>query len=77
LTTDLPAEAVLGADDVKIRLGDHSIDGLVYSYGHRPQGELVALVDSENFIEIGAVNGSAAQVTCAKIGDKVEVILNG
>jgi len=77
LTTDLPAEAVLGADDVKIRLGDHSIDGLVYSYGHRPQGELVALVDSENFIEIGAVNGSAAQVTGAKIGDKVEVILNG
>ncbi len=77
LTTDLPAEAVLGADDVKIRLGDHSIDGLVYSYGHRPQGELVALVDSENFIEIGAVNGSAAQVTGAKIGNKVEVILNG
>ena len=77
LTTDLPAEFVLGSSNIQIRLGDYLIEGLVPSYGHRLEGEMVALIDSENYIEIGAVNGSAAQVTGAKIGDKVEVILNG
>jgi S-adenosylmethionine hydrolase len=77
LTTDLPAEFVLGSSNIQIRLGDYLIEGLVPSYGHRPEGEMVALIDSENYIEIGAVNGSAAQITAAKIGDKVEVILNG
>ena len=47
--------------------------GLVASYGQKQSGDLVALVDSENLIEIAVVNGSAAQVTGAQVGDVIEV----
>lgn len=76
LTTDLPASALSDVDEVTFHLNGHTVEGLVPSYGHRSQGELVALVDSEDYIEISAVNGSAAEITGAKIGDIVEVILN-
>jgi len=76
LTTDLPAEAVRDNSEIQFRLGDNLIKGIVPSYGHRSEGALIALVDSENYIEIGAVNGSAAKITGARIGDKVEVLLN-
>ena len=48
--------------------------GLVDSYGHKQPGELVALVDSENFVEIAIVNGSAASQLGAQVGDVVEVV---
>jgi hypothetical protein len=76
LTTDLPAGYLEGVREITIHLGKHIIHGLVPSYGHREPGDLIALVDSENFIEIGVVNGSATSVTNAKIGDVVEVILH-
>ena len=41
---------------------------------HVNDGELVALVDSENFIEIAVVNGSAARVTGAQVGDVLEIV---
>ena len=77
LTTDLPAQKIIDAKHVTFRFKDHVIDGLVYSYGRREHGELIALVDSEYYIEISVVNGSAAQFTEAEIGDCVEVIVNG
>jgi len=76
LTTDLPASALSDVEDITFHLKGHRVDGLVPSYGHRSEGELVALVDSEEYIEISAVNGSAAEITGAKIGDIVEVVLN-
>ncbi len=45
------------------------------SYGQKQLGELVALVDSENFIEIAIVNGSAARTLGAEVGDIVDVII--
>lgn len=76
LTTDLPARAVLDAENVTFKLKGKIIKGLVKSYGHREVGDLVALVDSENYIEISVVNGNAAQKLGANIGDLVEVILD-
>lgn len=72
--TDLPAAAVAGSPNVTFRLRGREVRGLSPSYGHRLPGELVALVDSENFIEIAVVNGSAAQVLGAQVGDVVEVV---
>jgi hypothetical protein len=46
----------------------------VASYGYKKTGDLVALVDSENYIEIAIVNGSAAKTLGAQVGDIVEVI---
>jgi S-adenosylmethionine hydrolase len=75
LTTDLPASELEGQESVLFRLLGQEMRGLVDSYGHAQPGALVALVDSENFVEIAAVNGSAANVLGAQIGDIVDVIL--
>jgi S-adenosylmethionine hydrolase len=76
LTTDLPADALEGNHDVIIRIHDREIVGIIESYGHREAGELVAVVDSEDYIEISVVNGNAAQMLNAKTDDVVEFLLN-
>jgi len=75
LTTNLPAAFLADAGEVIFRLRGREVRGLVKSYGHHSSGELIALVDSEDFIEIAVVNGSAAQVIGARVGNLVEVIL--
>lgn len=75
LTTDLPAEALDGRRDVLIRIHGHEIQGIIDSYGHREAGDLVAVVDSESYIEIAVVNGSAARNLGVQAGDEVEVII--
>jgi hypothetical protein len=76
LGTDLPAEALQDRADVRFRLRGVEIRGVVESYGYRPAGDLVAVVDSEDFIELAEVNGSAARRLKVEIGDEVEVILS-
>lgn len=73
ITTDLKAEQLEGRRDVSFLLAGQKIEGLVDSYGWRPTGELVALVDSENYIEIAQVNGSAAKTLGVQVGDLVKV----
>ena len=41
----------------------------------RQPGDLVSVVDSEGYIEIAVVNGSAAARLDARLGDSVEVVL--
>jgi S-adenosylmethionine hydrolase len=77
LTLDLRADQLSRMADVVLRLRGRAVAGLVESYGHRKAGELVALVDSGEFIEIAVVNGSAARELGAQVGDVVEVILGG
>lgn len=74
LTTDLPAAEIAGRE-VKIIIKDKIIEGLSTSYGHRQPGDLVALIDSENFLEVAVVNGSGAETLSAKVGDEVSVLL--
>ena len=76
LATDLPASALVPSSAVSFNLRGWDIHGLVASYGHKKPGDLVALVNSENQVEIAVVNGSAAQVTGANVGDLVEVTLH-
>ena len=76
LTTDLAASELEGQESVLFRLLGRELRGLVDSYGLEQPGALVALVDSENFVEIAAVNGSAAKELGAQTGDIVEVIFN-
>ncbi len=74
LTTDLPAESLDGRRDLIVRIRNREIDGIIDSYGHRVVGDLVAVVDSEYYIEVAVVNGSAARTLGAQVGDTVEVI---
>jgi S-adenosylmethionine hydrolase len=73
LTSDMPAAALMNDIQVTFHLRGREVRGLVASYGQKQPGELIALVDSENFVEIAIVNGSAAQVTGAQVGDIIEV----
>ncbi len=57
-----------------IHIRDREIDGIIESYGHREVGDLVAVVDSEYYIEIAVVNGSASGELGAQVGDVVDVI---
>jgi S-adenosylmethionine hydrolase len=75
LATDLPAEVLVEHEHVTFHLHGRIVRGLVAAYGEKGPGELVALVDSENQIEIAIVNGSAAEVLGARVGDVVEVIV--
>lgn len=77
LTLDLRADQLGALADVIFRVHGREIRGLVQSYGHRAPGELVALVDSEDFVEIAVVNGSAARDLGAQVGDVVEVVPGG
>ncbi len=74
LTTDLPAEAIVEHMNSQVRIHGHEINGIISSYGHGEIGDLVAVVDSEYYIEVAVVNGSAAKKLEAKVGDIVEVI---
>ena len=76
LTTDLPASWVRDCEKVTFTLRGKTIEGLTLSYGHKQIGDLVALEDSEGYIEIAVVNGSAKNVLSAQIDDVVEVSLN-
>ncbi|HNO32572.1 MAG TPA: SAM-dependent chlorinase/fluorinase [Anaerolineales bacterium] len=77
LTLDLPAAALQNRTGVLFRLHGVEVVGVVESYGHRSPGELVAVVDSEDFLELAEVNGNAARRLNAKTGDVVEVHLSG
>lgn len=73
MTTDLPASALDGHRDVRIIVKGQEINGLVQSYGQRMSGDLVALADSDGFVEVAVVNGSAAKMLDMKPGDTVEI----
>lgn len=75
LATDLPAAALQGQHDILLRIRGHEIVGIIESYGHREPGDLIAVVDSEGYVEIAIVNGNAARALNAKTGDVVEILL--
>jgi S-adenosylmethionine hydrolase len=75
ITTDLRAERLEGRRNASFSLRGQTIEGLVDSYGWQANGELVALVDSEGYIEIAQVNGSAEKFLGAQVGDLVKVNL--
>jgi S-adenosylmethionine hydrolase len=58
---------------VSIRIKDREIHGMVKSFGERQNGELIAMLDSDGWLAIAAVNGSAAHLLQARAGDRVEV----
>jgi S-adenosylmethionine hydrolase len=76
ITTDLPVSAVQDSIEIRFRVRGAEVNGLVESYGHRSVGDLVAVVDSEDFIEIAMVNGNAAQKLGAQVGDVVDVVFS-
>ncbi len=74
LTTDLPAAYLSGFEKVIFQIKGKEVQGLAISYGSKQPGELVTLIDSENYIEVAIVNGSAQKILGARVGDEIEVV---
>lgn len=74
LTTDFVTSRIKEKMKCLVRMGKCEITGIIETYGERPAGTLIALTDSMGFLELAAVGGSAAEITCAKVGDIVEVL---
>jgi len=73
IATNLNADLVKKNTNVVLKIASRSIQGLVKSYGEGKAGDVVALVDSENFIEVAVVNGNGAQNLGVTIGERVEL----
>jgi len=74
LEINIHRDQLEGLGPVKVTCGEHVIQGIVRTFGDGRVGELVALIDSSDYLCIGLVNGSAAAHTQAKIGDPVFVL---
>jgi S-adenosylmethionine hydrolase len=77
LSTNLYTSHVTTSKEVMITLKGEHIKGLVSTFGERPAGMLVALLDSSGSLAISVVNGSAAKLLGAQVGDKIEVLNHG
>jgi len=57
-----------------IHVAGQEINGLVNTFGERPPGSLVALIDSDGYMALAVVQGNAAEKLGLKVGDFIEVI---
>lgn len=59
-----------------IFIGSHQINAISATYGDRPAGALLALIDSAGHLEIAVNRGNAAALTGCRIGDPVSVLMD-
>ncbi len=57
-----------------VKIAGAEIRGISRTFGERPEGELVALIDSDHQLAVGVVNGNAAARLNAGPGTKVSVV---
>lgn len=73
LMTNLTAAHLEGLGPLQVCLGRFTIPGLAQAFGDGRPGQLVALIDSADYLSLCVVNGNAQQATQAQIGDPVIV----
>jgi S-adenosylmethionine hydrolase len=61
LITNLEADLVEAVGPCRVRIGGHSMAGLVKTYADAAPGSLVTLISSFGTLEVAVVNGSAAE----------------
>ncbi len=75
-STNVRVSEVPNLESATLTIGGQVIRGVLPSYGHAKIGDLVAVTDSEGFIEVAVVNGSAAKTHGIKLDDKVRIRFN-
>lgn len=75
-TTNLRVTQIPDHAKATLKIAGQNIHGIVPSYGHRAIGDLVAVTDSEGFVEIAIVNGNAAKTFGIRLDDPVEVLFD-
>lgn len=73
LATNITAQHLGENSVLDVALCGKTIRGLVSTFGDRPDGELTAMIGTENDLIIAVVRGSAAEKLGARAGDPVEV----
>lgn len=64
-------------EHIKVHAGDELIDGVSESYAETEEGELLALISSNGYLEIAANQGSAAEKLGCERGDEVRTSTHG
>jgi len=75
-STNVRVSEVSDLESATLTISGQVIRGILPSYGHAKIGDLVAVTDSEGFIEVAVVNGSAAKTHGIKLDDKVRIRFN-
>jgi S-adenosyl-L-methionine hydrolase (adenosine-forming) len=73
LGTNIHRDHLANSGPVQVIYGEHVITGIVRTFGEGKPGDLIALIDSSDYLSICVVNGSAADYTATQIGDPVLV----
>jgi hypothetical protein len=76
LATNITRADLAGRDRVRVRVAGVTLSELVYAFGDRPPGTLVALYSSTDDLMVSVVNGSAAGRLSARAGDLVEALFD-
>jgi len=67
-------EALARKDQITVRIGQTEVKGMVDTFGERPVGQVIALLGSTGNLIVSVVNGNAAHVLEAKVGDPLEAL---
>ena len=67
---DIPA-LQFAAAETNTTIHSHTIHGISHAYHEMPQGAILAQIDSNGFLEIGANHDTAAERLNVQLGDKV------
>ena len=73
LGTSIRAEHLAQSAKITIILCGQTVRGLLDTFGEGRQGDLVALIDSDGYLAVSLVNGSARKLLNANVGDIVLV----
>lgn len=75
-STNIRVSEVADLGKASLSIAGQVIRGVLPSYGHAKIGDLVAVTDSEGFVEVAVVNGSAAKTYGINIDDTVRISFN-
>lgn len=75
IATNIMREHIGKETVVSVGICEHTINGLVNTFGERQPGELIALFGSTGNLILSIVNGNAALHLKTQCGDPVEVLL--
>ncbi len=79
ISTNISAEhldtALEQKDSIRVNLLGTEIKGMVNTFGERPAGEMIALMNSTGNLTVAVVNGSAERALGVKLGDEIFVTL--
>lgn len=69
-------EAFMHKEKLVVHVAGREINGLVNTFGERPEGEAIALLGSSGNLIVSIVNGNAARKLGVNVGDPLEVFLH-